>query len=61
MAPLEDLVSMFEDMGIETGIDLTKTIEAVWLMEEILGYRSFGHVAMSGPRPVSGTGIMRMP
>jgi hydroxymethylglutaryl-CoA lyase len=51
MAPLEDLVSMFEDMGIETGIDLTKTIEAVWMMEEILGYRSFGHVANAGPRP----------
>ena len=51
MAPTEDVVHMLDDMGIETGIDMTRLIEAVWVLEEILGRRAMGHVSKAGPRP----------
>ena len=51
MAPTEDLVHMLDGMGIETGIDLDKLIEAVWLLEEILGRPTMGQVSKAGPRP----------
>lgn len=54
MAPTEDLVHMLDGMGIETGIDLDKLIEAAWLLEEMLGRPTMGHVSKAGPRPGRG-------
>ena len=51
MAPTEDLLHMLEDMGIETGVDMDKLIECVWMCEEILGRPLYGHVSKAGPRP----------
>lgn len=51
MAATEDVVHMLESMGIDTGVDLDKLLEAVWLLEEIIGRRVPGHVAHAGPRP----------
>lgn len=51
MAATEDVVNMLEQMGIETGIDLDKLIEAVWLLEEIIGRQAPGHVSKAGPLP----------
>lgn len=51
MAPSEDLLHMMEDMGIETGVDIDKLIECVWLAEGIMGRELFGHVSKAGPRP----------
>ena len=51
LAPTEDLVNMLEEMGIPTGVDLRRLIEAVWLLEEILGRPSAGHVSKAGPMP----------
>ena len=38
----EDLASMCEDMGIETGIDLGKLIEAGALAQELIGHKLTG-------------------
>jgi hydroxymethylglutaryl-CoA lyase len=51
LAPTEDLIHMMESMGIDTGVDLDKLIEAVWLAEEIVGHPLWGHVSKGGPRP----------
>jgi hydroxymethylglutaryl-CoA lyase len=51
MVPTEDLVNMLEEMGIDTGVDLEKLIECVWLLEEVLGRSTMGHVSKAGPRP----------
>ena len=51
MAPTEDLVHMMEDMGIETGVDIDKVIDCVWMAERIMGRELFGHVSKAGPRP----------
>jgi hydroxymethylglutaryl-CoA lyase len=51
LAPTEDLVNMLEEMGIPTGVDLRLLIEAVWLLEEILGRPTAGHVSKAGPMP----------
>lgn len=51
MAATEDVVSMLEAMGIETGVDLDKLIGAVWLLEEIIGRPTPGHVSKAGPLP----------
>jgi len=45
----EDLVSMFEEMGIETGIDLSKLIEASRAVQEMLGRPLGAHVLTAGP------------
>ena len=49
--PTEDLVDMCHEMGIETGFDLAKLIEAVAIAEEVVGHPLWGHVSKSGPRP----------
>lgn len=54
MAATEDVVHMLETMGIETGVDLAKLIEAVDLLEDIIGRSAPGHVAKAGPRPDRG-------
>ena len=51
MVPTEDLVYMCEEMGIETGYDLDKVIEAAIIAEEVVGHPLWGHVSRSGPRP----------
>jgi hydroxymethylglutaryl-CoA lyase len=51
LAPTEDLIHMMEGMGIDTGVDLEKLIEAVWLAEEVIGHPLWGHVSKGGPRP----------
>jgi hydroxymethylglutaryl-CoA lyase len=51
MAPTEDVVTMCAAMGIDTGVDIDKLIEAVWLLEEIIGRPTPGHVSKAGPLP----------
>jgi hydroxymethylglutaryl-CoA lyase len=51
MAATEDVVGMLESMGIETGVDLDRLIEAVWLLEEIIQRPTPGHVSKAGPLP----------
>ena len=51
LAPTEDLVHMWNAMGIDTGVDLQKLIEVVWLAEEIVGHKLWGHVSKAGPFP----------
>ncbi len=45
----EDVVFMLEDMGINTGIDLAKLIEAAKLLEKHLGQKLPGQLVKSGP------------
>jgi len=49
--PTEDLLHMLEGMGIETGVDMDRLIDCVWLAEKILGRSLYGHVSKAGPRP----------
>jgi hydroxymethylglutaryl-CoA lyase len=51
LAPTEDLIHMMEGMGIDTGVELDKLIEAVWVAEELVGHPLWGHVSKGGPRP----------
>jgi hydroxymethylglutaryl-CoA lyase len=51
MAPTEDIVQMLEEMGVPTGVDLYKLVEAVWLAEEVVGHKLWGHVSKAGPLP----------
>lgn len=51
MVATEDLMHMLEQMGIHTGVDLYKLIEAVWLAEEIVGHSLYGFVSKAGPLP----------
>jgi hydroxymethylglutaryl-CoA lyase len=52
----EDLVSMFEEMGVETGVDLPKLIEASAAAQEVLGRPLGAHVLRAGPVDWSGQG-----
>jgi hydroxymethylglutaryl-CoA lyase len=45
----EDLVSMFHEMGVETGIDLEALIEAARDVQTILDRRLTSHVLVAGP------------
>jgi hydroxymethylglutaryl-CoA lyase len=45
----EDVVSMLHEMGIETGIDLTRLIEASRAAQETLGRPLGSHVLRAGP------------
>ena len=51
MAPTEDLMDMMENMGIETGVDMDKLIDCVWMAEEMIGRPLYGHVSKAGPTP----------
>ena len=53
LSPTEDILHMMEDMGIETGVDIDKLIDCVWMCEEIVGRTLYGHVSKAGPRPNS--------
>ena len=50
----EDVVSMLDEMGIETGIDLPKLIEASRAAQEALGRPLGSHVLRAGPVDWSG-------
>jgi hydroxymethylglutaryl-CoA lyase len=45
----EDLVSMLREMGVETGIDLERLIEASHAAQEVLGRPLGAHVLRAGP------------
>ncbi len=49
--PTEDFVDLCHEMGIETGYDLDKLIEAAIVAEEVVGHALKGHVSKGGPRP----------
>lgn len=49
--PTEDFVDLCHEMGIETGYDLDKLIQAAWIAEEVVGHPLYGHVSKGGPRP----------
>ncbi len=44
----EDLVAMFEAMGVDTGLDLDRLIDVARLCEETLGRQLFGKVTRTG-------------
>jgi hydroxymethylglutaryl-CoA lyase len=45
----EDLVSMFHEMGIETGVDLEKLLAASRNVQQVLGRRLGSHLLTAGP------------
>jgi hydroxymethylglutaryl-CoA lyase len=45
----EDLVSMLEEMGVSTGVELPKLIEASRAVQEVLGRPLGAHVLRAGP------------
>lgn len=49
--PTEDFVHLCHQMGIETGYDLDKVIEAACIAEEVVGHSLWGHVSKAGPLP----------
>ncbi|OZF01380.1 hypothetical protein [Rhodococcoides fascians] len=53
MAATEDVVHMLEHMGIDTGVDLSRLIDAVWLLDQVLGRSTPGKVSTAGPFPSS--------
>lgn len=48
--PTEDVVHMVQDLGIETGIDLDRLMEAGHLAEELVGRQLPAQLLRSGPR-----------
>jgi hydroxymethylglutaryl-CoA lyase len=46
----EDLVHMLTDMGIETGIDLDRLLDAAHLVESLVGHPVSSRVSRAGPR-----------
>jgi len=53
----EDLVSMFHEMGVETGLDLGAVIEAAREAQSVLGRKLTSHSLVAGPvhwHPVAG-------
>lgn len=51
MAPTEDMVHMWQAMGIDMGVDIDKLIDCVWMAEGIVGHPLWGHVSQAGPFP----------
>jgi hydroxymethylglutaryl-CoA lyase len=45
----EDLVGMFHEMGVETGLDLVKVIDAARAAQAILGRKLTSHSLVAGP------------
>jgi hydroxymethylglutaryl-CoA lyase len=46
----EDVVHMLTDMGIETGIDLDRVLEAASLVRDLVGHDLASRVSKAGPR-----------
>lgn len=53
----EDLVDLFENMGVNTGVDLDRLLAAVEACEQALGRELHGRVARSGLNPLRPTGL----
>lgn len=51
MMPTEDLVQLLETLGIDTGVDLYRLVDASHLASRIIGRPLHGHVSMAGPLP----------
>jgi hydroxymethylglutaryl-CoA lyase len=51
MIATEDFVDLLEEMGISTGVDRDRLIEAAILAEEIIGHPLYGKLALAGTRP----------
>lgn len=51
MIATEDLVDLLHELGITTGVDLPRLIEASLLAERVVGHPLWSHVAKAGPRP----------
>ncbi len=51
----EDLVSMFEEMGVDTGLDLVKVIDAAREAQSVLGRKLTSHSILAGPVDWTGT------
>jgi len=49
--PTEDFVYLCHELGVETGLDLDKLIEAAVIAEEVVSHPLWGHVSKAGPRP----------
>jgi len=48
----EDLINLFESMGIDTGIDLDALVETAAFCEQVLGRELHGRVVRSGLNPL---------
>jgi len=48
----EDLVSLFESLGIRTGLDLARLVDTARMCEQALGRELHGRVARSGVHPL---------
>ncbi len=59
MIPTEDLVDLLNELGVETGVDLDRLIDAALLAEDVVGHPLWGHVSKAGPRP-RGTRLFAM-
>ena len=46
----EDLVYLMEDLGVETGVDLSRLLQASRLVSELIGRPVPSRVAAAGPR-----------
>lgn len=51
MMATEDLVDFLSELGVDTGIDIDRLIDAAALAEEVVGHSLWGHVSKAGPRP----------
>ena len=49
--PTEDFVNLCHELGVDTGYNLDKLIEAVAVAEEVVGHPLWGHVSKAGARP----------
>lgn len=56
LVPTEDLVVMFDEMGIETGIDVDKVLETGRMVERIVGRKLRSECIRTGRIPKSLTG-----
>jgi hydroxymethylglutaryl-CoA lyase len=45
------MIFLLEELGVDTGVDLDKLIQVVWMAEEVLGRPLMGHVSKAGPLP----------
>jgi hydroxymethylglutaryl-CoA lyase len=45
----EDLVSMLEEMGVSTGVDLPKLLDASAAAQQVLGRTLGSHTLVAGP------------
>jgi hydroxymethylglutaryl-CoA lyase len=53
----EDVVSMFHEMGVETGVDLELLLEASRDVQDVLGRKLGSHVLVAGPVRWDGAGM----